>query len=332
MNLLAIFLAGLTVGGIGCVAVQGGLLATVIATKEEEVGNARKFVLYATAAFLISKLVVHAALGFVLGVFGASINLDGNLQIFMQLVAGVYMLVVAFNFLELHPIFRYAIFSPPKFLVKLLRKQSKSANYFSPILLGAMTVFIPCGTTLAMEVLAISSTSGLAGMATMTAFILGTFPIFFAIGLITSIMGEAFKEKFLKIASVVIIYLALTSINGALIALGSPIFIANPFNNSQVAKNGADSVVATASKITINVTGYGYSPSYFRVKKGEEITVSVVAKEAYSCASAFRVPQLGVARNLGPNETYVFKFTPQEAGQITFTCSMGMYRGIIEVI
>lgn len=36
MNLWVIFLTGLTVGGLTCLAVQGGLLASVIAAKESE--------------------------------------------------------------------------------------------------------------------------------------------------------------------------------------------------------------------------------------------------------------------------------------------------------
>ena len=37
MDLWVIFLTGLTVGGLTCLAVQGGLLASVITSREEEV-------------------------------------------------------------------------------------------------------------------------------------------------------------------------------------------------------------------------------------------------------------------------------------------------------
>ena len=36
MNLWVIFLTGLTIGGLTCLAVQGGLLASVIAAREGE--------------------------------------------------------------------------------------------------------------------------------------------------------------------------------------------------------------------------------------------------------------------------------------------------------
>jgi plastocyanin domain-containing protein len=44
------------------------------------------------------------------------------------------------------------------------------------------------------------------------------------------------------------------------------------------------------------------------------------------------MPSLGISKNLQPNETYKFAFTPKEVGKIAFTCSMGMYSGVIEVI
>lgn len=39
MNLLLIFLTGLTTGGLSCLAMQGGLLASVIANQKEEEHN-----------------------------------------------------------------------------------------------------------------------------------------------------------------------------------------------------------------------------------------------------------------------------------------------------
>src|SRR3989344_989671 len=175
MNLLVIFITGLTVGGLTCLAVQGGLLASVIASREEELTKDRKWhAIYATGAFLVTKLIAYTILGFLLGTFGGAINIGGRLQTFMQLAAGIYMVIVALNLLNIHPIFRYAIIQPPRFLTRLIRNQSKSKDIFAPGFLGAMTIFIPCGTNIAMEALAISSASALLGASVMATFILGT--------------------------------------------------------------------------------------------------------------------------------------------------------------
>ena len=86
------------------------------------------------------------------------------------------MIVIALDLLQIHPIFRYAVIQPPRFLLKKVKNQSKSKTLFAPALLGAFTIFIPCGTTLAMEALAISSANAFTGATIMAAFVLGTTP------------------------------------------------------------------------------------------------------------------------------------------------------------
>lgn len=337
MNLFAIFLTGLTVGGLTCLAVQGGLLASVITARESEAtSDTKRHALFATAAFLVAKLVSHILLGFVLGAAGGAIALNDTVQAVMQLVAGLYMLAVAFNLLTIHPIFRYAVIQPPRFLTRLVKNQAKSRDLFAPALLGAMTIFIPCGTTVAMEALAISSANAFTGAAIMGTFILGTIPLFFGIGLLTSVMGDRLKTRFLRLAAVVIIYLGLAAINGSLIALNSPVStqaLANWLSSPAPTSTSAPQPVQSgpSQEIEIFITASGYSPEYLRVKRGVPVVLKLTSQDAYSCASAFRIPSLKISRNMRSDGTQIVNFTPEKTGKIVFTCSMGMYRGIIEV-
>lgn len=339
MDLLVIFLTGLTVGGLTCLAVQGGLLASVIASREEEEiekGVNRKNTVFPTLAFLVTKLASYTVLGFLLGAFGKAIGITQTTQIIMQLLAGLYMLAIALNLLNVHPIFRYAVIQPPRFLTRRVRNQSKSKDLFAPALLGAMTVFIPCGTTLAMEALAISSANPLLGALIMGTFVLGTAPLFFGVGWVTSILGDNFRGRFLKIAAIALIYLGITSVNGSLVALGSPVSINTITNSVKSAFEPKTQQSAPGTRVSqgaeIFVTRYGYEPDYIRVNQGSPVTIKLTGKDNFSCASAFRIPSLGIVKNLGINETYTFTFTPEKKGQIIYTCSMGMYTGVIEVI
>lgn len=335
MNLWVIFLTGLTVGGLTCLAVQGGLLASVIAAREEEEidkGINTKNPVFPTFAFLITKLIAYSILGLILGAFGGALNISTTAQTTMQAVAGVYMIIVALNLLEVHPIFRYAIIQPPRFLTSRIKNQSKSKDLFAPAFLGAMTIFIPCGTTLAMEALAISSGNPIKGATIMAAFVLGTMPVFFGVGWLTSILGDNFREKFLRIAALAIIYLGATSINGALIATGSPLTMRPDLIKKNSQAVFSSSLSSGVQNVNISITGYGYSPNYIKVQRGKPVRLTLKSTDAYSCASAFRIPSLGIAKNLQPNGTEVIQFTPNTSGEIAFTCSMGMYRGVIEVL
>ncbi|MDP3973443.1 MAG: sulfite exporter TauE/SafE family protein [Candidatus Daviesbacteria bacterium] len=338
INLWLIFITGLTVGGLTCLAVQGGLLASIIAAREEddiERGNRRKHTLWATIAFLVTKLIVYTFLGFILGAFGGALNISPKVQIAMQFLAGLYMAFIALDLLKVHPIFRYVVIQPPRFLTRIVRNQSRSKDLFAPAALGAMTIFIPCGTTLAMEALAISSGNAILGAAVMFFFVLGTIPVFFGVGFLTTILGDNFQGRFLKIAGLTVLYLGVISANGALVAAGSPVSLPSitidlSGNGRYSAQNQIDISVAQNPQITI--TSSGYSPNYIRVRQGKTVNLTLKSINAFSCALAFRIPSLGISKNLQPNDVQQISFVPTQPGQIPFSCSMGMYRGVIEVI
>ena len=346
MDLWLIFLTGLTVGGLTCLAVQGGLLASTIAAREEEdieEGIRRKHTIFPTAAFLTTKLIAYIILGFLLGLFGQALQISGSAQTVMQLLAGGYMVAVALNLLNVHPIFRYAIIQPPRFLTRKIRSQTKSKDMFAPALLGVMTIFIPCGTTLAMEVLAISTGNPILGALIMGVFILGTMPLFFGIGFLTTSLGDAFRVKFFKIAGALVLYLGVTSVNGALVATGSPITLqtigeAIPIEidlSGGQAEASIDSnvkLVGGVQTADISVFPVSYSPNYIQVKAGTPVRLNLTPSGGLGCTSFFRIPQLGITQKLAQGVTTPVEFTPQAPGKLRFTCSMGMYSGVIEVI
>src|SRR3989338_9023468 len=233
-NLWAIFLTGLLTGGLSCLAVQGGLLATTIAQRDENqleekskrTGNALPII-----SFLTSKLIAYTILGFLLGWFGSLFQLSLTLKILMQLVVVIFMLGTALNILNVHPVFRYFVIQPPKFLTRLVRKQSRNSNLFTPALLGAFTVLIPCGTTQAMMALAIGSGNPFLGSVILFSFVLGTTPLFFVLGYFATKLGETLHEKFMKIAAYALIFLALFNLNGAMTLTGSSLTFGNLVND-----------------------------------------------------------------------------------------------------
>lgn len=339
MDLALVFFTGLTVGGVTCLSLQGGLLASVLAAKSKSEERKLLHAVIGTIAFLVSKFFAHVILGFLLGLFGKIITLSDTMQSVLQLIAGVYMIIIALHLLDVHPVFRYFIIQPPKFLARLIKNQTRSQSIFAPAILGVFTVFIPCGTTLAMEALAVASGNGMMGALILGVFTLGTMPLFLGVGSVISVFGSMFRDRFLQIAAVLVIVLGAWSINGSLVALGSPITFrsvleASPltivFPELRPRKNISNVDIRQNHEITVHA--YGYSPSYIRVRRGEEVVLRLKSENTYSCALAFRIPSLGISTNLQPTDTQVIRFTPKEKGMIQFSCSMGMYSGIIEVI
>jgi plastocyanin len=234
------------------------------------------------------------------------------------------------------------VLQPPKFVQRWVRGSSKVSAFFGPALLGFMTIFIPCGVTQAMEVVAISSGSPILGALTMFAFVLGTSPLFALIGIVTAKLSEAWTSRFLQFAAVILMFMSLYGINGVLTVLDAPITgqkIAAAISalGQPPQWYGGSSDVSTQEvdglqKMTITINSSGYSPSKFTVKVGVPVELTLESKGAYTCASSFTFKQFNIFEQLGPTDKKVVTFTPTEKGEFTYTCSMGMYSGVMKVI
>lgn len=252
-DLAVIFLTGLTTGGLSCLAVQGGLLASSVAHQAEQ--NIQKQLAAQSAAkkgknyiqlksgpvdtiaaapqrfawpillFLGAKLVAYTILGFLLGAVGSVLQLTPFMRAILQITIGIFMLGTALRMLNIHPIFRYFALEPPAFMTRYIRKTAKNSAHeiITPLFLGALTVFIPCGVTQAMMALAIGAGDAVQGAAIMFAFTLGASPIFFALAYLTTQLGKKLETRFLTLVALVVFVLGLVSINGGLNLLGKPL-------------------------------------------------------------------------------------------------------------
>lgn len=319
------FITGLTTGGISCFAVQGGLLTSALAT-EEEINISKKLRVRALIAFLIAKLIAYTLLGFLLGLIGSRLIISPNVQGWFQIFIGVYMLIMAANLLNLHPFFRYFVIRPPKFIFKILRNQTKVKSFFTPVALGALTVFIPCGVTQAMMLLAISASSPIISATIMFAFILGTVPVFFAIGYAAN---ELFTHKtFSFIAAVVVAVMGIISINSGQVLRGS----VHTLQNYWIVIVGSEKQTAAGNIVNMVVTNGGYKVDVNTLKIGVPVKLTLKTNGVTSCARAFRIPSLNISKLLPQTGTTTIEFTPTSTGLLTYTCSMGMYSGYFNVI
>ncbi len=343
MNLWAIFATGLTTGGLTCLAMQGGLLASVIAnTKERTTETHPTHDTLPVAFFLVAKLTTHILLGILLGWLGSQLVLSLTAKLVFQGLAALFMLATAANLLELHPIFRYVVLQPPKFLLRLVRTTSKNGALFTPALLGALTVFVPCGVTQSMEVLAISSGSPVIGGLIMGAFVLGTAPLFALVGVATARLSDTYKQNFLRIAAALLIFLSLQSIDGILKVINSPVSfssITRPFTYffseerfSSTAQTTQTGTALGVQNVLIQVLSNGYSPKLVKVNVGVPVNLTLQTKNTYSCASSFVLKAFDIQLQLGPTDSQTVSFTPTKKGKFPFTCSMGMYSGVLEVL
>jgi len=329
------FITGLTTGGISCLAVQGGLLASSIAQKQEEQIAASRSWLF-VVMFLVAKIIAYTILGFFLGLLGSFFVISLKFQAWLQILVGLFMLVTAARILNLHPIFRYFVIQPPKWVYKLLKGQSRGQSLFAPAMLGFLTVLMPCGVTQAMMVVAVATGNPLLGAGIMFAFTLGTSPVFLALGVTAVKLLE--KKLFSYVAAAVIVYFGVLSINGGIALSGSPYTLQNFYKaaigSGPTVQGGQVAGVTNSGtqQATIYVATGGYTSPVKKLKVGVPVELSLVSTNTTGCARSFVIPSLGVSKIVPETGTETLTFIPAKTGTLAYTCGMGMYTGSFEVI
>jgi len=71
----------------------------------------------------------------------------------------------------------------------------------------------------------------------------------------------------------------------------------------------------------------GYDPDVIVVEKGRPVRMEFYRDETASCSDTVLLGDFGIARPLPAFQTTSVEFTPEKAGEFTFTCGMNMLRG-----
>jgi sulfite exporter TauE/SafE len=351
-QLLVAFVTGITTGGLSCLAVQGGLLASSLAhqieqdyvesaAKSKKVKAApRPSSALPIALFLLAKLVAYTLLGALLGWLGSYLTLSPLTRAFLMIAIGIFMIGNALRMFNIHPIFRYFSIEPPKFITRYIRRTAKGTDTATPIFLGLLTVFIPCGVTQAMMATALGTGSIAMGAALMFAFTLGTSPVFFIVAYLTTELGSRLEKFFMRFVAVLVLILGFVTLNSGLNVMGSPLSLQNLTRDwfpSQTESNAATDttqttqpVAATDGSIILEVQNSGYFPKTLKAPAGQDFTLNLVTDQTYSCARDFVIPALNYYQLLPDTGTVQVNIPAQKAGStLFFTCSMGMYTGQI---
>lgn len=355
---LIAFLTGLTTGGLSCLAVQGGLLASSMAQQIEtdlsrqaarhrrargKQATARPTINAAASArpillFLLAKLATYSLLGLLLGAFGSGFNLSATTRAVLQFAIGIFMVGNALRMFNVHPVFRYFSFEPPAFIRRLIRKISrKGGALVTPLFLGALTVLIPCGVTQAMMALAVSSGSALQGLLILSGFTLGTMPVFFALAFFSTRLGAKVEKYFMRITAAVLLALGLVAVNSGLVLIGSPLSINHLSWQLRSALGEAPSAGAASAptelkaptlnpsvqgqaayQVVVHATNTGYVPEAQSFPAGTPFELVLVTENTLSCTRAFMVPSLGIEAMLPVDGQVSFDISAQPAGSRLF--------------
>ncbi|HSK70934.1 MAG TPA: cupredoxin domain-containing protein [Pyrinomonadaceae bacterium] len=83
--------------------------------------------------------------------------------------------------------------------------------------------------------------------------------------------------------------------------------------------------------VKITVSKRGYEPKSIEVKKGKPVKLAFFREDEENCGEELVFPKLNIKKDLPVGETVLVEFTPQEEGELGFTCGMDMLRGKVIV-
>ncbi len=336
-GLVGVLIVGLTAGVSTCMALIGGLILGISSRHAElhpEASMAQKFRPH--VFFNFGRLASFTVLGGLIGLLGSAFKLSSSVLGILTITLGFVMLFLGLKLVEIFPRLHNKNIVLPKIISRLfgLRMDIQEYSHRGALITGALTFFVPCGFTQAMQLYAVSTGSFMEGALIMGIFALGTLPGIVGIGGLTSAVKGSFARYFFKFAGLVVVLLALFNINSGWNLTG--------FTFAQVADWGRDQGTLTTGSVEAKIengkqivemvqAANGYSPSQFTIKKDVPVVWKIRSTTQYTCAAYINMPGAGISEPLFLGENTI-EFTPTKTGPMRFTCSMGMYSGSFTVV
>ncbi|MEI7567044.1 MAG: sulfite exporter TauE/SafE family protein [Opitutaceae bacterium] len=216
------FMIGLIASVSSCMAVVGGLVLSMSANFAQSGDKVRPQVL-----FHLGRLISFFLLGGVIGLLGSSFQLGGTGTFILSFLVAIVLLILGLNLLDIFPWLKKLQPTIPNFIGKRFHNVKNLNHSLTPILVGIITFFLPCGFTQSMQIYALSTGSFWTGSLIMFSFALGTLPVlallcFSSLG----IHKKAQSGIFFKAAGLVVIFFGIFNLINSLVIIGliSPVF------------------------------------------------------------------------------------------------------------
>ena len=216
------FIVGLIASVSTCMAVVGGIVLSLSASFAKEGDRVRP-----QAMFHIGRLVSFFVLGGVIGMLGSVFQLGATGAFVLGLVVVLVLLVLGLNLLDIFPWVKRLQLTMPARLGNKVHGLKNANHILTPLLVGIVTFFLPCGFTQSMQIYTLTTGNFLKGGLTMLAFALGTLPVLALLSF--SSLGIHKKTQsgiFFKTAGLIVIFFAVFNLINTLVGAGiiDPIF------------------------------------------------------------------------------------------------------------
>lgn len=327
MSYSILFVVGLFTS-IHCIAMCGGLNISQCINHGANTNSTGFNKLKPSLLYNTGRVISYTIIGGIVGALGSVISFSGTAKGIVAFIAGAFMIVMGLNMLNIFPSLRRFSFRllPKSISNKLFNSNKKYGSFYVGLLNGLM----PCGPLQTMQLYALGTGSFTTGALSMLAFSLGTVPLMFGLGALSTMLSKKFTKNMMKASAVLVMILGFAMVGRGMSLSGASVNLLPKAeaskSNSAIAK--IDDGVQTVS---INLKSNKYTPII--VQKGIPVKFIINAEDSNinGCNGEIYIAKYDKSLELMPGEN-VIEFTPEEEGSIPYSCWMGMIRSKILVV
>lgn len=321
-----LFVVGM-ITSIHCVAMCGGINLSQAVSYQFSEQEKKNGLAALKPSFLYNagRVISYTVIGGIVGALGSAVSFSGTARGIVSIIAGVFMVIMGLNMLNIFPGLRRFTPHMPKVFVRRFRVSGSQGPFFVGLFNGLM----PCGPLQAMQIYALGTGSPVKGALSMLVFSLGTVPLMFGFGAVSSFLSGRFTRKMMKVSAVLVMVLGIVMLNRGFSLSGiNPLGLitANAASAGSVA-----TLTGTEQEVTTQLRANSYTP--ITVQKGIPVkwTIRADAGTINGCNGTVTIPKYNISRTLQPGNNEI-DFTPQQTGTVAYTCSMGMITSTISVV
>ena len=334
MGFAMLFIAGL-ITSIHCLSMCGGINLSQSVGYNSRAGRQDRFdQLKPSLLYNAGRVTSYTACGAAAGAVGSVFMPSGAAMGFIAIVAAVFMLLMGLNMLNVFPALRNIAPRMPRFISA---KIDSGKTGKGPLVVGLLNGFMPCGPLQAAQIYALGTGSAVTGALSMFFFSMGTVPLMFAFGAVSTFLSGKFTRRMMTASAVLVMALGLVMLNR-----GLGLFGAAPLDRITYS-NAASGAVQSSQSYNSNIAqirdGVQYVNAVFTARHYQPIVVqagipvdwTIDMRSINGCNNPFLIQKFRMQIRLAPGKNTV-KFTPAEAGIIPYFCWMGMITSRIVVV
>ncbi|WP_124066662.1 sulfite exporter TauE/SafE family protein [Clostridium sp. E02] len=328
-----LFFIGL-ITSVHCVAMCGGINLSQCIPKSEDEGIPKGWFSTIRPTFLynMGRVISYTAVGFLVGALGSVVTFSNTLQGVLKLAAGLFMVIMGINMLGMFPWLRKLNPRVPAIVAKRIDLEKSKSS--SPFLVGLLNGLMPCGPLQAMQLYALSTGNPFSGAFSMFLFSLGTVPLMFGLGALSTVLGKRFSQKVMMAGAVLVVVLGMSMFSQGLSLSGiqPSSFLPNIINNGAENQENKEQVtIKDGVQIVKSTLSSGRYPN-INVQANIPVKWIIDAPQGSinGCNNRMLIRDLGIEYSFQTGEN-IIEFNPGSPGKISYSCWMGMIRGSIYV-